>query len=72
MVRAIFKRKEIDRRIGLPSVAGFRDGHFSAIDAVAAAKEHHDVAVEDIALRVEGQTRIRSEISSVTFRWRQR
>ena len=65
VVRAVFKSKESDVRIGLTAVARFRDRHFRPIDSIPVAEENHDIAIEDIALSVEGQRRIGSKIDAV-------
>src|SRR5262245_34178244 len=71
MVGPVFKREEVDRRISLPAIRRFCDGHFSSVDSGAITEEHHDVAVEDAALRIESQGWIGSKINSVgALRWR--
>ena len=56
----------------LSTVSGFGDGQLSSIDAVAAAEEYDDVAVEKISPGVEHEAGIRAETNIVCSaqRWR--
>src|SRR5712692_8789651 len=78
VVLTTLKRKESYRGIRLAAISRSRHRHFSPVDAdtvrrAYAAKEHHNVAVEDIALRIESQRGIRAKVKSAgALRRRQR
>src|SRR5438132_10090167 len=53
VILAAFEGKESYSRIGFAAIARFGDSHFRSVDAVPVAEEHHDIAIENIALRIE-------------------
>src|SRR5262245_25407779 len=40
------------------AIRGFRHCHLSAVDAISVAEEDNDIAVKEIAKRVEGERRV--------------
>src|SRR6266699_3380469 len=59
MVLATLKRKQGELRIAHAAVGRARHGHLRAINAIAPAEIHDNVAVEKISTRVEDQRGVR-------------
>src|SRR5262245_28991583 len=70
VVGTVFKREEVNRWISLATVGRLGDGYFGSVNAASISEEHHDVAVEHVALGVKSKRGIRSEICSVALRRR--
>src|SRR5258707_4395928 len=55
MVGSILETEEGDSGVCLAAIDGTSYCHFSAIDPVATAEMHDDIAVKEIVARVEGK-----------------
>ena len=72
VIGAACEREQRELRIRPAAVGRPRDADSRPVDPVPVPEVHDDVAVEDVAARIERERRIGSEVDAVSLRRRQR